>query len=223
MKNEREFPEPSQEHRKDQIRRHYEPRIGGNLPHHQVLDWASAQSQLARFQIFARNVPLQDKSLLDVGCGLGDLLTYLESLGLRVRYTGVDLLEKMVQAASRNHPGHDFIQGDIFQAHPFKPETFDVVFCSGAFNLNLGNNEQFLPSAVATMLELAREYAVFNLLHSRAASQEQTYFYYHPDQVREMLRDCPCEVRIIDDYLHNDFTVICKKQHSPQTSQKTQR
>jgi SAM-dependent methyltransferase len=210
MKNERE-PEPSQEHRKDLIRRHYEPRIGGDLPHHQVLDWASAQSQLARFEIFARNIPLQDKSLLDVGCGLGDLLTYLDSLGLRVRYTGVDLLEKMVQAARRNHPGIDFVQGDIFQTNPFKPENFDVVFCSGAFNLNLGNNEQFLPIAVATMLEMAREHAVFNLLHSRAASQEQTYFYYHPDQVQEMLRDCPCQIRIIDDYLHNDFTVICKK------------
>jgi SAM-dependent methyltransferase len=211
MKNEREKPEPSQERREDQIRRHYEPRIGGDLPHHQVLDWASAQSHLARFEIFARNVPLQDKSLLDVGCGLGDLLTYLDSLGLRVRYTGVDLLEKMVQAARSNHPGIDFVQGDIFQANPFEPESFDVVFCSGAFNLNLGNNEQFLPRAVATMLELARQYAVFNLLHSRAASQEQTYFYYHPDQVREMLRDCPCQVRIIDDYLRNDFTVICQK------------
>jgi SAM-dependent methyltransferase len=211
MKNEREKPDPSQERREDQIRRHYEPRIGGDLPHHQVLDWASAQSQLARFQIFARNVPLQDKSLLDVGCGLGDLLTYLDSLGLRVRYTGVDLLEKMAQAARRNHPGIDFVQGDIFQANPFEPESFDVVFCSGAFNLNLGNNEQFLPGAVATMLKLAHQYAVFNLLHSRAASQELTYFYYHPDQVRKMLRDLPCQVRIIDDYLHNDFTVICQK------------
>ena len=211
MKNEREMPEPSHDRRKDQIRRHYEPRIGGNLPHHQVLDWASAKSQLARFEIFARNVPLQDKSLLDVGCGLGDLLTYLNSLGLGVRYTGVDLLEKMVQAARRNHPGHDFVQGDIFHATPFKPASFDVVFCSGAFNLNLGNNERFLPIAVATMLELARVYAVFNLLHSRAAGQEQTYFYYHPDEVREMLRNHPCQVRIIDDYLHNDFTVICEK------------
>ena len=123
MKNEREMPEPSQDRRMDRIRRHYEPRIGGNLPHHQVLDWASAESQLARFQIFARNVALADKSLLDVGCGLGDLLTYLASLGLRVRYTGVDLLEKMVQAAQRNHPGHDFVRGDIFRANPFAPRA----------------------------------------------------------------------------------------------------
>ena len=131
---------------------------------------------------------------------------------------------KMVQAAKRNHPAHDFVQGDIFQANPFEPESFDVVFCSGAFNLNLGNNEQFLPRAVAALLELAREHAVFNLLHSRAASQERTYFYCHPDQVREMLRGCPCQVRIVDDYLHNDFTVICEKQqHPPQRSPRTQR
>lgn len=211
MTNGHRHDDPPHAKRKEHIRRHYEHRIGKDLPHHEVLDWASAQSQRARFDIFAQNVPLAGKSLLDVGCGLGDLLTYLQDRDTPIQYTGVDILEKMVDAARATHPGHTFLQADIFQACPFEPATFDVAYCSGAFNLNLGNNEQFLPSAVRTMLTLAREHAVFNLLHSRAAASEETYFYYHPDNVRAMLRDLPCTIRIIDDYLHNDFTVICTR------------
>ncbi len=206
-------PDSSAEHgrRKEHIRRHYEPRIGKDLPHHAVLDWASADSQRARFETLVRCVPLEGKSLLDVGCGLGDLLGFLEGRGIRVQYTGVDLLEKMVEAARAAHPGFIFVQADIFQTNPFAPASFDVAYCSGAFNLNLGNNHEFLPQAVWAMLTLAREHVVFNLLHSRAASQEQTYFYYHPDEVRRMLAKFPCAIEIVDDYLHNDFTVICRK------------
>ena len=97
--------DPGDGPRKHRIRRHYEPRIDTARTHHEVLDWASEASQRARFDIFANRVDLRDKSLLDVGCGLGDLLTYLGARGVQVHYTGVDLLEKMVQAARRNHVG----------------------------------------------------------------------------------------------------------------------
>lgn len=193
------------------IRRHYEHRISPQRPSHEVLDWASAESQRARFDIFVRHVPLEGKTLLDVGCGLGDLQAYLEEHEIAARYTGVDILGKMVQAASHRNPRAAFVQADIFHDSPFDNNSFDVVFCSGAFNLNLGNNQQFLPTAVARLLALAGEHCVFNLLHHRAANPDRTYFYYDPQAIRVLMDqlNCPCE--IIDDYLHNDFTVIGHK------------
>ena len=58
---------------------------------------------------------------------------------------------------------------------------------------------------------MTREYLVFNLLHERVAEEGERYFYYDPAAVMEMLSPLPCEVRILDDYLPNDFTVICRK------------
>lgn len=199
--------------RKKLIRQHYEPRIEPTRENYEVLDWASARSQEARFAVLVDHVDVSGKSLLDVGCGLGDLWGYLTRRGVATDYTGVDLLDKMVLAAQQRHPGGRFVQADIFSSDDFGG-TFDVVYCSGAFNLNLGNNLEFLPLAIRRMCRLSRQYVVFNLLHVRAASEQHRYFYYDPAEVRQLLTSPHCGVQIIDDYLPNDFTVICRKSSS---------
>ena len=196
-------------HRKA-IHSHYEPRITPARENYDVLDWASAASQQARFNVLADQVPLEGRSLLDVGCGLGDLHAYLAARKIAVRYTGVDLIEKMVAAARQRHPGVRFVRGDIFAEPVLAGEKFDRVFCSGTFNLNLGNNRLFLPQAIGRLFELTNEYVVFNLLHHRARGDDPRYAYYDPADVRAILAKFPCEVRILDDYLPNDFTVICR-------------
>ena len=193
------------------IRAHYEHRITADRQNYDVLDWASAESQATRFVVLAENVDLAGKSLLDVGCGLGDLLAFCTRLGIEVDYTGVDLLAKMVRAAQGRHPDGRFVQGDIFESDPFDGRQFDVVFCSGALNLNLGNNREFLPVAVSRMLSLCRGHVVVNLLRRMPGFHDRTYFCHDPDDVRELLRPLPCDIRILQDYLPNDFTVFCQK------------
>ena len=193
------------------IHSHYEPRISPYRAGYDILDWASPESQQARFHVLVENVPPAGKSLLDVGCGLGDLWGFLKDRKIAVDYTGVDLVTKMVEAARQRHPDGRFVCADIFQEDTFGPGQFDVVFCSGAFNLNLGNNREFLPVAIRRLVELSREHVVFNLLHHRARSSDPRYFYFVPKDVRRFLAPIDCEMRFIDDYLPNDFTVICTK------------
>lgn len=194
------------------IHEHYEHRITPDRENHDVLDWASAESQIERFRVLADNVALAGKSLLDVGCGLGDLLGYLRGRGVDTDYTGVDLVARMVAAAAKLHPTATFKRADVFAENTFEPEAFDVVFCSGIFNLNLGNNHEFLAAALPRLLELSREYVVINLLHDRATfGVQDEYFHFAPRDVLKILRPLPCRARIVDDYLPNDFTVICRK------------
>lgn len=195
----------------DAIRAHYEHRISPGRENFDVLDWASAASQRRRFEVLVEHVPLRGRSLLDVGCGLGDLAAFLRERELDVDYTGVDVLEKMVAACRERLPGERFLRADVFGEHPLPPGAFDVVFTSGVFNLNLGNNLAFLPGAVGRLLELARREVAFNLLHVRSPVKEDRYFFYDPAEVFELLRGEPCEIQLIDDYLPNDFTVICRK------------
>ena len=197
--------------RVERIRSHYEPRMTPGRANYDVLDWASTASQQARFEVLLAGVDLRGKSLLDVGCGLGDLYALLRARGIPADYTGVDILEKMAQAARQRHPGARFHCADIFAANPFGAEAFDVVFSSGLFNLNLGNNRDFLSRALARFLEVSREHVVFNMLHTRATTDDDRYFHHHPQEVLRVLKSLPCEARIIDDYLPNDFTVICRK------------
>jgi len=203
--------------RKRKILKHYEPHIGTGRDNFEVQDWASARSQEARFAVLVRNVDLSGKTLLDVGCGLGDLLTYLNSLNMRVDYTGIDISKKMILAARAMHEGNRFIWADLFDPAPsagkaeLSGKEFDVVFSSGMFNLNLGNNREFLPPAVARLRDFAREYLVFNLLHSRTPYQDNYYAYYDPEEVVTAIRADGWEDRVINDYLPNDFTVLCRQ------------
>ena len=194
------------------IREHYEPRIAPDRPHYDILDWASPLTQEARFRVLADNVSLHGKSLLDVGCGLGDLREYLVRRGIDADYTGVDVSGKMVQAALDRQPGGRFLQADLFDGRgPFPDAGFDVVYCSGIFNLDLGNNVEFVPQAVEVFLRLARQCVVCNMLHKRAGAGDGTYFFFEPAEVLPRLRQLTPQVRLIDDYLPNDFTVICYK------------
>ncbi len=194
----------------DAIRGHYEPRFDRPRENYDVLDWASAASQHERFEVLLREVPLAGLSLLDIGCGLGDLKALLDERGLEVDYTGTDVLECMVDACRKRFPDGRFIHANVFAGDDVPPGAFDVVFVSGVFNLDLGNNMAFLPTALRRMLEMARQYAVFNLLHRRMTTPDTRYFTYEPADVLAILADMPCRARLVDDYLPNDFTIVCR-------------
>ena len=194
------------------IRQHYQPRIDGVRENYDVVDWASASAQQIRFAVLADNVALDGRTLLDVGCGLGDLWGYLKGRGIKVDYCGVDLLAEMTASAARQNPAGRFVCGDIFDPGRCaigSEGRFDVVFCSGMLNLDLGNNQEFLPEALRRMLELSVEYMVVNLLHARSEVRYPHCAYYDPEAVLKILEPTGCRVRLIDDYLPNDFTVIC--------------
>ncbi|MFW6161215.1 MAG: class I SAM-dependent methyltransferase [Planctomycetota bacterium] len=196
--------------RKQAIRAHYEPRLRSELASHAVLDWRSREGQLARIRALCRNVDLAGRRVLDLGCGLGDLYAHLTACGIGCDYTGVDLLEEMVVAARRRHAGARFLCADVFEGDVFEPAAFDVVFASGVFNLDLGNNEAFLAAAIPRLRRLARECVVFNLLHRRCPEREPGYCYYDPGRVAAMLREGGCRVELLDGYLPGDFTVLCR-------------
>jgi SAM-dependent methyltransferase len=135
--------------RAERIRAHYERRIEPRLKSHEILDWSSPEAQRRRFEVLCRvldaefqtgRMPASGPLLLDVGCGLTDLKCYLDERGVRVRYVGVDLSQRMLREAQRRHPGRCVVQADVFAAAPFAPRTFDVAFCSGTLNLRLDNN-----------------------------------------------------------------------------------
>lgn len=113
--------------RTQRIRAHYERRIHPGLKSHEILDWSSPEAQRCRFEVLRRvldaerragagTAPAAGPLLLDVGCGLTDLCSFMEEQTPRVRYVGVDLSERMLREALRRHPGRRVVQADVFAA-----------------------------------------------------------------------------------------------------------
>ena len=75
-------------------------------------------------------------SVLEVGCGTGQLTNFL-GISCR-RVVGVDLCLNSLRLANRFRQTHDlervrFIQGNLFRL-PFRPEQFDVLLCNGVLH-----------------------------------------------------------------------------------------
>src|SRR4030042_1546772 len=80
----------------------------------------SRESQEVRFDVLTQIGDLANASVLDVGCGFGDLHSYLEKRGIPVRYTGLALQPAFIEEARRRHPGDEFFCTDV---DVFEPKT----------------------------------------------------------------------------------------------------
>lgn len=198
------------------IREHYELRVSPRRASHDILDWSSRESQELRFRILAdvlRQVfPASARPrLLDVGCGMSDLADFLVRESLDLRYVGADITLGILAEARRRHPQRVLIAADVFTAPPFAPGAFDACYCSGVFNLSLGNNDAFAARALPVLAALAGRVAVANFLHRRCQRKYEHCHYFDPDALCIAMRRQGLRVTLIDDYLENDFTLVLSR------------
>ena len=73
--------------------------------------------------------PLAGRSVLDVGCGTGEVTAWLRGRGAEV--TGLDASERMCELAAVRVPEARFIWHDLAQGLPFGSGTFDGVLALG--------------------------------------------------------------------------------------------
>ena len=194
---------------------HYKDNFGKGLTNDRILDWENRECQEIRFSIlkdFIEDNYLTDFTLLDVGCGLADLYDYLNRFDIHANYTGIDILPQMIDLAKQQHSDLHLITGDIFNndmPDSIFSERFDVVYSSGIFNIDFGNNYDFLRNAVKRFMSLSKHFVVFNLLADTSLDKESGYFYFNKQQVDTLLIECDCgDYRIITGYLHNDMSVV---------------
>jgi SAM-dependent methyltransferase len=72
----------------------------------------------------------RDAKVVDIGCGVGDLLREVRSRRPGVSVSGLDFSVKAVEGAREAMPDGDFIQHVIEQSLPYDDATFDLVLCT---------------------------------------------------------------------------------------------
>jgi SAM-dependent methyltransferase len=88
--------------------------------------WSAKAEDPAReryLRVLLYSLP-EGATVLDLGCGSGELLTW--RLAERFQVTGVELSSRMVELARRNAPGATFIRADMASVE-FPPERFEGV------------------------------------------------------------------------------------------------
>ena len=158
-----------------------------------------------RFQTIYEGGIGNDDSILDVGCGVAHLHTYLSNQGWSGKYLGVDPNKKAI----------DLIDEDINAMHGTidgLPDymKYDWVIANGVFNLGLDEEHAF--SIIDDMMSHANKGIIFNML--RSPYEDDKYEAYNPKDIKQKLsRFIHGKIEIVEDYMEDDaeFTVYFYK------------
>ena len=134
----------------------------------EALGWRAKASQVKRFEVIATVGDLNGLTLLDVGCGYGDLKEYLDLSYSDFTYIGIDQMPEFISDAKKRYSGCSatyFFQTD-FTAVDF-PEV-DYVIASGALGYRC-QNPDFHFEMIRKMYTAAGQAVAFNMLDAAAS------------------------------------------------------
>lgn len=158
----------------------------GDTP--QAVRW-TPQGQLRRYEAFRELVgDLGGRSLLDFGCGKGDLYGHLRGQGVPTAgYCGVDVSGELVALARRKFPGAEFLVLDIDEAA--WERRFDVVVACGVFNLRVADIAASMPATLRTLFGLCRHSLHVNFLTARTPLHDVELFHVDPVELLRFALD----------------------------------
>jgi SAM-dependent methyltransferase len=177
----------------------------------QALLWWDYRSMAMRFRELIKDVPLDGKSVLDAGCGMGDLLPYLYAKSASFKYLGVDQSQDFVKIASRRYEGHSFKVGDAF-AESFG--KFDVVLSSGVMNGNYDNWLENRKKMIASLFNQTNQVLAFNMAGSlKPIPNDSLIAYADAQEIFEYCKTMTSRVILRTEYLQKDFTIVMFKKN----------
>ena len=159
------------------------------------------ENSLIRFQKIYEAGIGDDDSVLDVGCGVAHLHTYLKNQGWNGKYLGFDPNKKAIDLVDENI---NVMEGTIEALPDYM--KYDWAIANGVFNLGLTEEHTFW--IIENMISHANKGIIFNMLN--APYDNDKYEAYYPEQIKQRLSLIDhSKIKIIEDYMGNDaeFTV----------------
>lgn len=171
----------------------------------QALGWVNNTSQLTRFAMLENIGDMNNHSVLDLGCGHGDLREYLNRKYPRMVYAGIELSEDFLDVATKKYghlPQTTFYLGDCFAS--VLPGV-DYVLTSGALNYDNGD-EDFIYKMINKFFSASKIAFGFNL----PSKVDVTGGILKAQNADDIVRYCQLltnNVVLHDAYLDGDFTI----------------
>lgn len=193
----------------------YDARVGEDLPDYKKVGWGSKESQELRFQILSGIGLKENYSVLDVGCGLGDLFDFLTKGNPSLeQYLGIDISKNLLAEAEKryvNEPKAKFSLTDI-EDLTSKQNSFDYVFMSGALNLKMKeDNWNYATEVVRSMFDICKVGLACNFLSSYVDYSHDKDFHYEPERMFSFARSLTKRVALRHDYPLYEFTLYLYK------------
>lgn len=180
------------------------------------VDWNGEEGQILRFAQLSKVIdPASTFSINDLGCGYGALYDYFAQRHAGFSYTGIDISEKMIQAAQRRANGKPRCRF-VCAAEPDGLSDYGIA--SGVFNIRLGKTDTdwkaYLLDSLDILHSTSNKGFAFNCLTSYSdADKMRDYLYYaDPCEIFDLCkRRYSRNVALLHDYDLYEFTILVTK------------
>jgi trans-aconitate methyltransferase len=177
----------------------------------EALGWKTPDSQRRRFDVLAEIADLNDHTVLDVGCGHGDMRAHLGEIYPRLRYAGIEQMKPFLEVAFeryRDLPDTSFYYGDFSTA---TLAEVDYVLASGALGYR-SSDPDFVLQMITRLFGACRIGFGFNMLR-KVAHPEGVLAAYEPDLIIAHCHQLTSQLVLKEGYLEDDFTVFMYHTH----------
>ena len=181
-----------------------------------TLGWDKGKQDL-RYHILFEEFNLENKSILDIGCGFGDANILLKQKSSNYEYLGIDIVEDLINEAKniyKNENNINFILDDFLKVPLDK--TFDIIVASGVFNFKLldNNNYEFIEAFMKKAFELSKDGIAFDFLSNKVDFQYEHTFHSDPLKILDMAYKLSKNVILKNNYMPFEFSVFIFKDQS---------
>lgn len=172
--------------------------------------------------VYANVLPKEytaNDTILDVGCGIGDLYAYIEEVQQisNPKYTGVDYNPNMIMLAKKKFIdiSNKFYHVDLLDIPQDGGWKHDWVVAVCAFNIAIQDDmDTYIKTAIDTMYKLANKGVSFNCLsklNGQADDYEGAFIAHNPEKLFKHVLDTYGKVTINHSYMDSDYTITIYK------------
>ena len=119
-------------------------------------------------------------SILDIGCGKAELLSFLKNNYTEVkidRYLGLDLVEEFLDVARCHYPEYEFQLENFISDRFSSKQPFTIVVALGVLVSRVRNYQEFVQYFIEKMIRCSSDHILFNLI-SEVDFSSQNYLNY---------------------------------------------
>lgn len=173
------------------------------------LGWGKGRQSL-RFKKMFERFDVEGKSILDIGCGFGDLNLYL---GGGYEYLGIDIVKEFIEEADRRYQTGEinFAEGEFLNYEFTK--KFDYCVESGIFNHVMYNidNYTYIEQVMKKAYDLCNCACIFDFRSDKVDYFEEGLFYNDPSKILDMSYHITKRVLLDNSYMPYEFLIILFK------------
>ena len=162
-----------------EIKEHYQNLFAEEGISPKAIQWPDTCSQQKRFEILT-SIEVDLGSVLDVGCGLGDLRTFLRERNFDGEYIGIDIVPEFIDFANKQTKQDKKSQFILMDSKNKLPSGCDYAIVSGMFNNYRSDSLSFMKTYLSDLFSVSNQGIAFNALSTYVDYKEPHLSYVDP-------------------------------------------